>query len=75
MNWETITAYLDQGWVNFLIGIIGIILGIIVTYHFRHRKAMAYQYWLTYLIGGDSSVLPNSVKISFNDVLVPRLSW
>lgn len=60
--WETIVSYLNPAWVGVIAAVVLRIAGMVLTYCLRPRMEMSYQYWLTYLIGNDSSTLPAQMR-------------
>lgn len=72
---ETLKAFLSQGWVGILVGILGALLIALLFYRAsRIGPRPSYQLKALRLIAEDERALPQEVEILFKGMSVPRLT-
>ncbi|RXJ80514.1 hypothetical protein [Arcobacter sp. F2176] len=72
---DTILNFINQGWVGTSIGIIGIIIGAILSYRFSIKKPIpAYQEHSLEIIRKNQLELSKDIKILFNEQQVDNLT-
>lgn len=70
---DTLLAFLNQGWVGAVIGVIGVGFGIYQILH-RAGPKLSYQYIGQRLIDGGEALLPQNVVVQYDGKPVKRLS-
>ena len=81
LSMEDVFEFLNQDWINSLIGVIGVGIGLtglgVALYFFFASKRdpkPVYQYWSRRILGKDEDNLPKDVSVKFKGIEVIRLN-
>ena len=71
---EGVFNFLNQNWISFLIGVIGICVAFYFYRASKRDSKPVYQYWALGILGKDEDNLPKDVSVKFQGIEVNRLN-